>query len=230
MMLGFNWSKGLLEEIYTHIISVSSYKTDRTPFIFYLINYCVLPVLHQMWECLFQKIWMLLGCKNAIIKILSHLNLSQLFIHCTNESVKLKHPTWLDSVPMAGRSCTELRLWGSQVAAKRDRERKEKRNLISLIGSVWALAPGLEQEGCDTQTAALIKSPIHYHDSISTNMAFTWSNPSQGCPSKTHTLTPYTKLSRPHLQIHTGSLACTDWTAPITKWFFWLWKLMILYL
>lgn len=100
---------------------------------------------------------------------------------------------WLDSVPMAGRSCTELRLWGSQVAVKRDerKKRKEERNLLSFICSAWALTSGLEQEGFYTQTAALIKPPTHYHDSIYSNVAFTWPNPSQGHPSKTHTnLTP----------------------------------------
>lgn len=34
--------------------------------------------------------------------------------------------TWLDSVPMPGRSCTDRRLWGSHVAVDRmDREEKE---------------------------------------------------------------------------------------------------------
>jgi len=53
--------------------------------------------------------------------------------------------------------------------------------------------PRLEQEGCDTQTAALIKSPTHYHDRISSNVAVTWPNPSQG-HRNSHTLhqTEYT--------------------------------------
>lgn len=120
-----------------------------------------------------------------------------------------------------------MRLTG-RCKKRRDRERREKRNVISLIGSAWGLVQRLEQKGCDTQTAALIKSPTHYQDSISSNVAVTWPNPSQS--QLTHTT--------PKTVDHTYRITQAAWPALIGQLLSWFdecffggfWELTSVYL
>ncbi len=122
--------------------------------------------------------------------------------------------TWLDSVPMPGRSCTDRRLWGSHVAVDRmDREDKEwdpeefADSDDRRLGAPVCLR--------DIQNHRATQGQLHWFNSLCPGLS-TWLEalkaPSPtGSGQKTYThITVNQTYPQEQLSLHMWQL-CTDW-------------------